>query len=288
MANNVLDLVTQHYSRLTRSEKKIANYIFLNEGAVEYLSITSFAEQCGVGEATIFRFCKSLGFGGYHEFKVSLAKSFFQAESSNPTCDFPVYGKVNPKYSFSDMCRKLHTSQLSALSQTLELLDEKQVVAAARFLSNAQRVYCIGQGGSLIIAMEAWSRFISVSPNFFCVEDAHLQSVISSLLGKNDVILFFSYSGATRDMADILPVAKKNGTKVILVTHFAKSPATSYADAVLLCGSNEGPLQVGSVAAKMAQLMVIDVLFNQFWLMNPKMCTENVGITADSTAKKLL
>lgn len=78
------------------------------------------------------------------------------------------------------------------------------------------------------------------------------------------MILFFSYSGATKDMLDVLRPARRRGAKIILVTHFAKSPAAAMADVTLLCGSKEGPLQSGSVAAKMGLLFIIDVLFNEY------------------------
>lgn len=288
MTQNIFDVITTHYTKLTRSEKKIADFIFSHKETIEYLSITNFATQCSVGEATIFRFCKSLGFGGYNEFKLLLAKSLFQYENFNASSDFPIDGKVNPKDDFITLCQKLYNSQTSALSQTIELLDEASVVTSVKILSHSKRIYCLGHGSSLIIALEAWNRFTSVSPNFFHVEDSHQQALITSLLGPEDAILFFSYSGATKGMLDILPMAQKNGTKVILITHFAESPAAQYADTILLCGSNEGPLQVGSVAAKVAQLMIIDVLFNQFWLMNSELCTRNLGITADVSAKHLL
>ena len=41
----------------------------------QYLSISSLAKACGVAEATIFRFCRSLGFDGYNEMKIALAKA---------------------------------------------------------------------------------------------------------------------------------------------------------------------------------------------------------------------
>lgn len=288
MSSNVFDSITTHYSQLTRSEKKIADYIFSNQDKVEYYSIAQLADRCRVGEATIFRFCKSIGFGGYNEFKLALAKSLSHLEAPNPSSDLPIYGKVNPNDDFSTMCQKLYTSQVNALSQTIDLLDASTVTYAAEILTQSKKVYCLGHGGSLIVAMEAWNRFVSVSPKFFHITDAHHQALIASLLEHGDTIVFFSYFGATKDMLDILPVAKTNGAKIIVITHFAESPAAQYADVVLLCGSNEGPLQVGSIAAKMAQLMIIDVLFNAYWLMNQMQCTKNLGITAAVTAKKLL
>ncbi|MEG1205158.1 MAG: MurR/RpiR family transcriptional regulator [Angelakisella sp.] len=288
MPENIFDRINTQYASLTRTEKRLADYIFANRNDLQYLSITSFAEHCKVADATVFRFCKALGFGGYNEFKFALARSLIGTPEAAPAADVSVYGKVNQDDSFDSMCKKLYNTQISALSQTLEQADEAVFRRAAQLLTNADRVYCFGQGGSLVMAMEAWSRFISVSPKFYYIEDVHLQAMAASLLNENDVIIFFSYSGATKDMIELLRPAKARGIKIVLVTRYEKSPGAALADAVLLCGANEGPLQVGSISAKVAQLMVVDVLFNCYWQINAEECERSIELTAGSTAKKLL
>ena len=75
MTDSILDAMTEQYNSLTRSGKKLANYILSNTAETQYLSISSLAENSGVSEATITRFCRMLGLGGYHELKLALAKS---------------------------------------------------------------------------------------------------------------------------------------------------------------------------------------------------------------------
>lgn len=287
---NIFDMMTKLYIEFTKTERKIADFVFANKNEVQYLSIASFAENCGVGEATIFRFCKRLNLGGYNEFKLAIARSLTQNELYNDTTDSrpPLFGKVVPTDSFEDICKKLYSTQVSALSQTVELAKESSFEQAANYLTRAKRVFCFGQGNSLVLAMIAWSRFISVSKKFYFVEDSHLQATNISLCDNEDVILFFSYSGSTREILEVLPVAKQNGAKIILITHFENSPAAKLADVILLCGSNEGPLQVGSMAAKVAQLMVIDILFNEYWMLNELSCEQNSEKTAQIISCKLL
>ena len=75
MAVSILDSMTERYNSLTRSGKKLANYILSNTIEVQYLSINSLAESSGVSEATITRFCRQLGLTGYNDLKIALAKS---------------------------------------------------------------------------------------------------------------------------------------------------------------------------------------------------------------------
>lgn len=113
----------------------------------------------------------------------------------------------------------------------------------------------------MIMAMEASHLFSTAFPNFIPVYDSHLQTISAATLTQRDAVLFFSYSGSTRELMDILTVVREQKARIILVTHFPKSPAASFADVILQCGANEGPLQLGSVPARMAQLFVVDVLF---------------------------
>ena len=115
-----------------------------------------------------------------------------------------------------------------------------------------------------------------------------MQAMAAALCDEQDVILFFSYSGSTRDMLDVLRPAKNGGAKIILITHFSNSPAAALSDVILLCGSNESPLQSGSIAAKIGQMFIIDYLFYAYCLQNPERCAKAREATAQATARKLL
>ena len=90
-----------------------------------------------------------------------------------------------------------------------------------------------------------------------------MQAIATVNADPEDVILYFSYSGSTVDMMHTLSIARKNGAGVVLITRFPKSPGAELADAVLQCGADESPLQLGSVAAKIAQMYLLDVLFSE-------------------------
>lgn len=285
MAGNILDSITEQYHSLTRSGKKLADYIFTHTADTQYLSITSLAENCGVSEATITRFCRGLGLSGYNDFKLALAKTEHITDLGDPT------GSAEPitsEDSIDTMCHKIHASNIVSLNETLELLDEKSLNQAVRLLAEANHVYCFGQGGSMVMAMEAWARFSTASSNFIHIEDSHMQAIATSLASPEDVILFFSYSGSTRDMEDIMNIAQERQIPIILITHFPKSRAAEFATVVLLCGYNESPLQSGSIAAKIGQMFLIDCLFYGYCRQNPELRAAARSATAQAIANKLL
>ena len=285
MTTNVLEAITEKYHSLTRSGKKLADYIFAHTTESQYLSITSLAENCDVSEATITRFCRALGYPSYNAFKLALAQADHVTDFGDPTdCNEP----ITSKDSTDTMCRKVHAANIAALNETLELLDEGSLMSASRLLASSEKIYCFGHGGSSIMAMEAWARFSTAASNFIHITDSHMQAMAIALATPKDAILFFSYSGSTKDMEDIFNVAQERKVPIILITHFPKSRAAEFAQIILQCGYNESPLQSGSISAKVGQLFLIDCLFYGFCRQNPELRAAARSSTAKAIANKLL
>lgn len=114
-----------------------------------------------------------------------------------------------------------------------------------------------------------------------------MQAMAASMMKKEDAAVLFSYSGATKDTIHVAELAKKAGAKVICVTRFVKSPLTSYADLVLLCGANEGPLQGGSTSAEISQSFLIDLMYSEYYRRRFDVCSKNNEKTSASVLEKL-
>ena len=295
---NVFETISQQYYELTASEKKTADYLMAHQEESQYMSIAELAEESGVAEATISRFCRRLGYKGYNAFKLAIANSTAHLQPGAPTLsdtegDSLEEGArrlcaVDSAAIAQEVARRLYAMDSAAIAQTLELLDYGAVREAADLLERAERVCCMGQGGSMLIASEAAHLFSAASGKFFAVSDSHMQMIRAANMGERDAVLFFSYSGATRDMVETLQVARERGARIILITRFPKSPGGALADVVLRCGANESPLQIGSVAAKLAQLFLLDVLYAEFCRRAPGACEESRERIAAALAEKHL
>lgn len=285
MASNILESITAQYHSLTRSGKKLADYIFAHTGEAQYFSISTLAENSGVSEASITRFCHGLGLAGYNDFKLALAKTDHVTDMGELS-DSPQ--GIASEDSLNTIFQKIHKASVLSLNETLELLDEDAINKAVDLLVQADRVFCFGNGGSMVMAMEAWARFSTATSLFVHVSDSHMQIMNTALATSRDVLLVFSYSGSTKDMEDTLQIAREHGVSIILVTHYPNSRAAQFADVVLLCGYNEGPLQSGSIPAKVGQLLLIDCLFYGFCRRNPEASAAARSATAEAVARKML
>ena len=278
---SVFGRIMDSYCNLTPSETKLADYILRNKFHLQSATVSSLAASCGVSLATVTRFCRSIGYDGFQEFKFKVA----QSNSMDPDAlsgeeDIDLYGEIAPDDSIEQKCQKLCIIGKHALTQTLAQVDFGCVDAAVQLLCEANNVYCFGQGNSNIVAMDAWGRFASVSTKFHWVPDSHLQADTAAILSKKDVVLYFSFSGMTREVSEIGSLVRGTEAKMLLVTRFPSSPGAAFADILLVCGADESNRQQGTIAAKISQLFLIDILYNEY-------CSRNLKLTQANREKSL-
>lgn len=271
---DILERIRASYYQLTAAERKVADYVLTQHSQVQFMSITQLADECGTAETTVTRFCRSLKLKGFNAFKIELARHSVLGVSSRrePVSTDTLAGRVQESGRLA----------IDAVHQTTELMDLNQIGRAVELIEQAPTVLCLGSGGSMIMACECAHLFSTVTGKFTTISDAHMQISAVATMDPKGVIILFSYSGATTGGIQILELARQRGIRTILVTRFQKSPAAKLSEVVLCCGSNESPFQFGSVPAKVAQLVVIDVFFQEYCLRNQESCNECVQYIASA------
>ncbi|WP_300750432.1 MurR/RpiR family transcriptional regulator [uncultured Oscillibacter sp.] len=271
MGKDIIALMIQEYERFTRSERKIADYVLEHQEETQYVSITDLSAQCGVAVSTVSLFCRKLKLAGFNDFKLELARAALPARAafSEPGSE------ITEGDSAAAVMGKVLSAVQDALNNAYHMLSEQEIIRAADLLRRAGQVVCLGQGNHSVVALAAWAQFSTTSPKFKTIQDSHMQTVVLSTLAEGDAVLYFSYSGATHELLEAVEVIRNRGGKLILVTRYPNSPASAYADAVLLCGPNEQPFQFGSTSALIAQLYVVEALLSEFIRWDPEEAEQN-------------
>ena len=265
MERNILAQMMREYDSFTRSERKIVDYVLEHQKETQYISITDLSAECEVAVSTVSLFCRKLKLAGFNDFKLELARAALP-EGSNMS---QLTGAVLPGDTAGVVMGKvLHTMQ-EELNNAYQMLSASSVTRAVDLLRAAGQVVCLGQGNHSVVALAAWAQFSTTSPKFKTIQDSHMQTVVLSTLRREDVVLYFSHSGATHEVLEAAELIRGRGASLILVTRYLNSPASAYADTVLLCGPNEQPFQFGSSAALVAQLYVVEVLLSEFIRRDP-------------------
>ncbi|WP_099354830.1 MurR/RpiR family transcriptional regulator [Fredinandcohnia onubensis] len=280
---DIFSTIQSKYEEFTNTEKKVADYILENKDKVVYMSITDLADACNVGESSIFRFCKSMDLKGYQEFKIALAHST-ALENETPQ----LASEITLQDTIEELSSKILTATVNTLTKTQNLINFSDICKAIDLLIDAKRIHFFGVGSSSMTAMEAKNKFMRITNKTDCSFDSHLQIMSAALMSKDDVAVIISYSGSTKDMIELAKVVRERKAKIIVITRFAKSPLAGYSDITLLCGANEGPLQGGSLTAKISQLFLLDVLYAEYFKRTNDLSIKNKEATAKAVIEKML
>ncbi|SDZ77337.1 DNA-binding transcriptional regulator, MurR/RpiR family, contains HTH and SIS domains [Thalassobacillus cyri] len=273
LEGNLLNVIRSYYPSLTKSEQKVADTVLDDINSVLYCSVTDLADKSGVGETTALRFCRKLGFKGYQEFKLTLAKTL-----SNDNKEEVVEEGVH---------HQIAKNTKAVIDETLEMVDEDLLNSCISVIHQAKQLRFYGVATSGLTALDAKNRLLRIGKASDAIIDPHIQSMDASTLGSGDVVVGISVSGSTKDTLDSLEIAKKNGATVIAITFYARSPITQVADYVLLSGGKESPLEGGSLAAKISQLFIIDLLCTGLALHDKEKALQMKEKTARSVINKI-
>lgn len=261
MTQNCLGKIRSHYARFSEKEKQVADFILKNPESIIHSTINELADDLNVAEATVFRFCKRIGFKGYQAMKIALA-----SEVMAPITQ--IHEEIKEDDNEKTVAEKIFKSNIQTLENTLQMLDYDSIQKAVHLLLNANRVEFYGTGGSSVIAMDAYHKFVRAGIKAFSFTDSHFQIMSASQLGPDDVAVVISHSGTNKDTINILNIAKKAGAKAIGITGFPKSPISQKVDVALFTSSEETEYRSEALASRIGQLSLIDALYVNMMILN--------------------
>lgn len=236
-----------------KTERKIAAYLLGNFDKSLHSTLLELADGIGVSDASIVRFCKSIGYTGFQEYKINAAMQCV-----------PEPRLYNPSLSVDDspaeLCDKIFAIESSALEQTKQELDIKVMNEVADLLINAKRINLVGTGGSAISARDFQHKLLKIGVRAELQEDKDLQLMSASLLTENDVLFAISHSGSNLHVAETIDLAKKKNAKVVTLTMKSKNVLVEKADYPLYVVSEKTIFESESFSARLAQLAMLDCL----------------------------
>ncbi|MBD1575762.1 MurR/RpiR family transcriptional regulator [Vibrio sp. S11_S32] len=275
----VLPKISSIRNSLPISAQKVADFILENSNSISNLSIAELALLAKVGEASIIRFCKKIGYSGFQEFKMVLAISIAQSAQSNPNL---LSSEIDINDDMELIADKLQLVLQTVLSETKSLLNFKELKAVSDKVVNARSITFIGVGSSGVTAEEAKNKLMRIGYNVDSISNNHFMCMKSSLLNDTDVVIAISHSGESPETIKALKIAQEGGAFTVALTHNLNSKICNYADSVLLNGNRESWLQGDSIGTKFAQMFVLDLLYTELIRFNPEQTKENKRKTTES------
>ncbi len=276
---NSLTRIRSSYPALAASEARVAEWVMQQPEKIVHLSMAQVAQACGVSDTTVLRFCRNAGFQGYTDLKLSIARDI-----TSPTQI--IHDDIVAGDSPGTIARKVFLSNIQAMYDTLEVLDENALSKAIDLLSSARRILIVGVGTSAPIVQSTYNMFMRLGLNCKAQTDSYLQLMEVALLGPGDLVVGISQSGTSMDPVLTLKQAKANGAATICITGNAQSPITRHADVTLLSIAREARIE--AIASRLAQISIADALYVIVALNNVDSAVQNERLIWDALLPKMI
>ena len=277
--NLPLPVMRGSYAHMTRTEKRIADYVSAHVSEVMDQTISELAAAVGSSEITISRFCKKLGFGGLQSFKIALAaKLYTQTET--------VYQDIDAADTNEIIVQKVFRNIMDGLQDTLKLLDYAAIERAALLIRSARRIAVYGFGNSATVCRDIETRFLRFGMVVQAYSDAHQQATSASLLTGKAVVIAVSHTGATLELIDTVRTARAAGAAVIIITSHAHSPLAKLGDIVLHGMGREVHYSSEAVSSRLIHMAITDALYTVIAMQSPKDYRRNLQKMRAVIAKK--
>lgn len=236
---------------LSKSGKLVAAYVLANPQKTVDSYVADMAETIGVSEPTIIRFCRTLGFQGFQDFKLRLAQSLAGGQA--------LHREITEDDSPMDLASKILDSAVLSIQTVRNQLSSVELGSAIDLLRQASRIEFYGLGGSGVVAQDAQQKFFRLGVPVVAYNDPHIHRVAASLLDARSVVVAISYSGRSTDLIQSVENAKEAGASVIAITATG-SPLAQSADVVLSLDIEEDSDHYAPIKSRLAQLVVLDIL----------------------------
>ena len=248
----LLDSLRTQLDTLSKSERKVALAVLKNPSQAVSENITALARSAQVSEPTVVRFCRTIGFDGWQEFKLKLAQALALAlPGAN---EVPAQDDVA-----ADLINKICSRSINTLLDLRNSLRPDAIQRALDVLARSNKIEFYGQGTSGVVAADAQHKFFRSGVPTVAYSDPHIHSISASLLKKGDTVVAISQRGSSAALLRSVQLARKMDADVIALTP-SGSPLAEMATVLVPIDLALNTDPYTPISARLAHLVVIDIL----------------------------
>lgn len=245
---------------MTPLESEIASYILNNKDAVTKLKIQELADILFISKSAIHRFVKKIGFNGFNDLKVSIAKenADLLENSSYINVNYPFQAKDNPR----QIAFKLLELYEKAIKDTFEYVDLDPIKAVSQLIDSADVIDVYTHAHNSNIAENFQDKMLTIGRSVNCPSSFYNQRLTVLASDQKHVAIILSYSGKA---TFILPIVKKLYEKGVKVIQIGKAGSNYYSQYVTyhlsISDSENNRDRMSQFSSHIAMQYIMDVLY---------------------------
>ena len=260
MPDTLLAQIQALHGRLPRAERVIAELVLEDPAEAAECTISELAARCGVSDASVHRFCRTLGLRGYPQLRLALAAATEPARG-DARAGLDLSTQIEAGDAPQDLAKKIGHAHARAVQETVEQLDGAVFQALIQAVAAARRVLVFGVGSSALAAQDCAQKLVRLGYPAVFFSDVHAALMCASGLHPADLAVAVSHSGRPREVVEVLDQARSRGAGTAVLTSDPKSPAAARADLVALTAVRQSAFRDGGLTSRIAQLTLVDCLY---------------------------
>lgn len=265
---------------MTPLESEIASYILNNKNVVTKLKIQELADILFISKSAIHRFVKKIGFNGFNDLKVSIAKENADLLENNSyiNVNYPFQAKDNPR----QIAFKLLELYEKAIKDTFEYVDLDQIKAVSQLIDSADVIDVYTHAHNSNIAENFQDKMLTIGRSVNCPSSFYNQRLTVLASDQKHVAIILSYSGKA---TFILPIVKKLYEKGVKVIQIGKAGSNYYSQYVTyhlsISDSENNRDRMSQFSSHIAMQYIMDVLYGCIYNVRRKKNTKYIYDSID-------
>lgn len=213
-------------TRLTKKEKRIAEFFLDEEQRVFLMNVADIAKTIDVSDTSVIRFIKSLGFKNFTDFKNS------GQEDIKSRLD-----KTNDFIKNLDIIKENSIEQLyihkinEEVNKIFNSSSQKQIKKISNLIMKAKNKYIVGFKSTAGIANFFGVRlgFMLENVSTFNIDDSVVVNSIFNIK-QEDILIIFDYPMYSKVAIVLAKIARENKAKILLFTDSDNAPLAEYSN----------------------------------------------------------
>ncbi|WP_280769322.1 MurR/RpiR family transcriptional regulator [Salipaludibacillus daqingensis] len=226
LESDVYQRMIQGREKMSKSHKKIANYLIEHHETAPFLTASKLAKYVKVGEATVIRFAFFLNYKGYPDLQrhlqEALQRKMTSAEVLARTTDDDNYTE--------NVVTEVLQDDIQNLKQTLNQVDPAIFEKVVNEMIEAKRIYIVAYRSATSIGgfLEFYLDLVLQNTEMIHQADGVSEHLLD--ISKDDLVIGLGFSRYTRRTVEVLKYVKQRDAKTVVITDHLLSPLVPYAD----------------------------------------------------------
>lgn len=207
--NNVIKKIKSDYFGMSDTYKLIADTVIKNQDNFTF-TVKELSEASYCAQSTIIKFCHSLGYESYKIFKHEV----------NST-DINNFSTLTKSFELVDNYLAEHNELVNDLISSIQ---------------SANQVYIFASGQSRVSAIDFYLKVNKILNDRVIFEyEPSIQKRVIKTINPNDLVIFISNSGQSKELISFLPKIKTQCQNIFLVTNrHSSSLSTQITKSIIL------------------------------------------------------